>query len=71
MQAHFSAEIASKVLPVMKAMMTEFFASDALFNTRDLVEMTDMATRNFRAKHPEVTDEILQDMDWLYSFSMR
>ena len=51
--------------------MDEFYLSDAKHTAADLVEMGEMATKEFKTKHPEVADEVLKALAWCYTFDFR
>jgi hypothetical protein len=69
--SQFGAEAASELLPAMKSLMDEFYLSDAKYTAADLVEMGRMATKEFKAKHPEVADEALEALAWCYTFDFK
>lgn len=69
--ARFGTEAASRLLPAIKAAMDEFYESDAKYTAPNLVEMGARAKEQFRAKHPEVADDVLKAMEWCYTFSNR
>ena len=66
--AHFGAEVASKLLPAIKAMMDEFYTSDAKYTAANLEEMGVKAIGEFKAKHPDVADDVLKALAWCYTF---
>jgi hypothetical protein len=68
-EARFGQHRASELLAVILAMMDEFYAADAM--SADLVEMGAQAAAQFRAKHPEVPDDVLKAMAWCYTFDLR
>jgi hypothetical protein len=69
--SRFGAEAASELLPAIRSLMDEFYLSDAKYTAADLVEMGEMATQEFKAKHPEVADEVLKALAWCYTFDFR
>jgi hypothetical protein len=69
--SRFGAEAASKLLPAIKSLMDAFYLSDAKYTAADLGEMSRMATEEFRAKHPEVEDEVLKALAWCYTFDFK
>ena len=64
-------EAASELLPAIRSLMDEFYLSDAKYTAADLVEMGKVATEEFKAKHPEVADEVLKALAWCYTFDFR
>lgn len=69
--SRFGAEVASEVLPAIRSLLDEFYLSDAKCTAADLLEMGNMATEEFKAKHPEVADEVLKALAWCYTFDFR
>ncbi len=69
--SRFGAEIAAELLPAIKSLMDEFYLSDAKYTASDLVAMGKIATEEFRAKHPEITEEVLKALAWCYTFDFR
>jgi hypothetical protein len=67
----FGAEAASQLLPAIKALVEEYYRSDAKHTAPDLVTMGKLATEEFHAKHPEVADEVLKALAWCYTFDFR
>ena len=67
----FGAEAASKLLPILEVLKADFYSSDARFVAKDLVEMTEIATLQFKEKHPEIPGEVADLLAWCYSFSNR
>lgn len=70
-ESRFGIETASELLPAMKLMLDEYYSSDAKFSAGNLTEMGQIATSEFRAKHPETTDEILEALEWCYTFDFK
>ena len=67
----FGDKAASKLLPEIKSMIDEFYQSDAKYTATDLVEMGKIATKEFQAKHPEITGEVLKALAWCYTFDFK
>jgi len=68
---HFGAKVASELLPVIKSIEKEFYASEAIGTTANLVEMGRMAEEDFRKKYPEVADDIVKALAWCYTFDFK
>jgi len=68
---HFGVEVASKLLPVIKSLAEEFASSNAPLLTNDLAEMGKIAGTDFKSKHPEMPEQIVQALAWYYTFNMR
>jgi len=69
--SHFGDEIAAKLLPVIKSLEEEFYSSDAQFVAANLQEMENLASEQFKHKHPTVADEIVKVFAWCYTFDFK
>lgn len=67
----FGDEAAEELLLAFKSLMDEFYLSDAKYTAVGLAEMGRRATEEFKAKHPEVADEVLKALAWCYTFDYR
>ncbi len=68
---HFGAEVAAKLLPVVKSLEHDFYLSDARFVAVDLKEMEKLSSEQFRKKNPAVADEIVKAFAWCYTFDFK
>lgn len=68
---HFGAEVASELLPVIKFIADEFYATDAKYVAADLEEMERMAVTDFKMKYPSVAEEIVKALAWCYTFDFK
>lgn len=62
---------APSVLETLRALESDFYASDALIIAPDLVAMGDRAAQQFRARHPELSDEAVNALRWAYTFDWK
>lgn len=69
--SRFGSEAASELLPQIRSLVDEFYLSDAKLTAVDLGEMARVAIEEFKAKHPEVADEVLKALAWCYTFDFR
>jgi hypothetical protein len=60
-----------RLLPRIRALADEFYASDARFVVEDLEEMGRLAASQFRHAHPELTDEGVNAFAWCYTFDYK
>jgi hypothetical protein len=67
----YGAQVASTLLPALKALKQEFFASKAYLVAPNLLEMASMAEDDFRRAHPGIPEEIVAALSWCYSFNYR
>jgi len=68
---HFGAEIAARLLPLIKSLEDDFYSSDAYLVAVDLQDMGRLASEQFKQKHPTVADEIVQAFAGCYTFDYR
>ena len=69
--ARFGTEAASELIPSMNLMLDEFYLSDAWRTAANPPEMYKKATTDFRVKHPEVADKVLEALGWCYTFDYK
>jgi hypothetical protein len=70
-RAQLGNALASKLLPVIKSLESDFYSSDAKLTAADLQEMEKLASSDFRQKHPGVADEIVKAFAWCYTFDFK
>lgn len=61
----------ARLLEKLRALKGDFYASDARHRAGTLVEMGEMASRDFKQAHPEVSDEIVEAFAWCYTFDYK
>ena len=66
--AAFGPTDAPAVLETLRALESDFYASDARDVAPDLAAMGDRAARQFRDRHPEVSDQGVNALRWAYTF---
>lgn len=64
----FGQEEARALLPRIRELHHEFYRSDARHTEPDLGGMADKAAQQFRALHPEISEEAIRALAWCYSF---
>lgn len=67
----YGAEVTAKLLPVIKSLEDEFYASDARFVASNLSEMHEIASTQFVGKHPGIANEIVRALAWCYTFDFK
>jgi hypothetical protein len=65
----FGTAGAAELLPWLRDLEDDFFASDARPVAPDLVTMGEPAAEDFRRKHPEISDEAVEALAWCYTFT--
>ena len=68
---HFGAKAGAELLPVLHSLAREFYMTDARDVADGLQEMGTIAAEQFKKKHPEVADEIVEALVWCYTFDFR
>lgn len=59
------------LLPTVLRLEDDFYSSDARHVATDLLEMADLAARDFRTRHPEISDEAVRALAWCYTFDYK
>lgn len=65
------ARDASALLPVLKQLEEDFYASDARYTARDLEEMARLAKEQFASMHPSTPAEVGEAFAWCYTFDFK
>lgn len=68
---HFGEEVAAKLLPLIKSLEEDFYASDAQLVAVNLQEMEKLASEHFKRRHPAVAEEIVKAFAWCYTFDFK
>lgn len=68
---HYGEVTASRLLPIIKSLEDDFYASDARFTAADLAEMAVVASQQFAQQHPGIDQDILDALSWCYTFDFR
>ena len=63
--------MATRLLPLIKALEDDFYRSGASLAADSLSEMTTLAIADFKRIHPELPDEIAKAFAWCYTFDFR
>jgi hypothetical protein len=67
----FGTESAADLLPKVRALYDDFYASDAPHTAPDLVSMGKTAASRFREMHPDIPEEPVQALAWCYTFDYK
>ena len=67
----FGQDTALDLLPAIKGLESDFYASDARHRARALAEMGEQAAADFRLLHPEVAEDAVQAFAWCYTFDFK
>ena len=69
--ATYGEAIAREILPRLRELEDDFYASDARYTAADLQEMSDIAVTHFRERHPEISDDAVRALAWCYTFDFK
>lgn len=67
----FGAETAADLMPRIRELEDDFYASDARFTVGDLKAMGNIAADQFRGAHPEVSEDAVQAFAWCYTYDYK
>lgn len=67
----FGGNVAQELLPIVKSLQKEFYASVAETFTSDLNEMGEMASDRFRRAHPDIPETVIKILVWCYTYDFR
>jgi hypothetical protein len=65
------ADAAAELLPRIRALEDDFYATDARFKAPDLVTMGNMAADDFRRQHPEISEEAVEALACCYTWDYK
>lgn len=71
LEARYGRDDAAALVPVLQQLVHEFWENDPANWTDDPVQVRDSLIQQFRARHPELSDEVLQTLYWHYSWNSR
>jgi hypothetical protein len=66
--SRYGEDLALALLPVLRGLATDFYASDAKDTASGLQEMGDAAAAQFRTRHPEISEAAVQALAWCYTY---
>ena len=67
----FGEQAAALLLPLLRAVVAEFYSSDARATAIDLTEMERLCVAHFSGKHPELSQDAVRALAWCYTFDNR
>ena len=70
-EARYGAATAVRLLPVLRQLEADCFASDAAHRGADIADVAALAESDFRAAHPELSVEAAQALANLYAFNWK
>jgi len=67
----FSTELTAALMPRLRELEAEFYATDANHVVADLAEMGDRAAAQFRRSHPELSENAVRALKWCYTYDYK
>ena len=67
----FGEDAAVDLLPAVKVLEDDFYASEARHRAPTLTEMGQQAAADFRTVHPEVSEDAVRALAWCYTFDFK
>jgi hypothetical protein len=67
----FGSEATADLLPQLRKLEDDFYATDARFVAPDLETMGRIAADQFRRQHPEISDGAVQALAWCYTWDYK
>jgi len=67
----FGSGMTEKLLPLLRQLADDFYASDARFVATDLQRMGELAAEQFRKAHPELDDTAINALAWCYTYDFK
>ena len=68
---YFGAKVAQDLLPIIKSLEKDFHAAAQENMSRNLIEMMDAASAEFRQMHPDIPEDVVKILDWCCSYDWR
>lgn len=68
---HFGRETAATLLPIIRQLADDFYASNARHTAADLTEMASISSQQFMEKYPDVPDDAVRSLAWCYTFDYK
>lgn len=70
-ESAFGTNVATELVPVVRSLEEDFYRSEAHLTAVDLDSMAAEASRRFKQRHPEVSDEAIAALAWCYTFDYK
>jgi hypothetical protein len=65
------ADSAAELLPQLRKLEDDFYASNARHTAPDLAAMGRMAAHDFRGLHPEISNDAIEALTWCYTYDYK
>jgi hypothetical protein len=67
----FGTDATADLLPQLRKLEDDFYATDARLVAPDLETMARIAADEFRRLHPEISDDAVQALTWCYTWDYK
>jgi hypothetical protein len=67
----FGQDTAVQLLPMLKQLSDDFYASNAKFQADNISHMARLASDDFKKKHPDVAEQIVKALAWCYTYDFK
>ena len=67
----FGADEAADLMPMIRQLEDDFYASDARFSAPDLEQMGEAAAADFQVRHPEISEAAVKALAWCYTYDYK
>jgi hypothetical protein len=69
--SQLGADAAAELLPQLRRLEDDFYASNARYIAPDLAAMGRTAADDFRRLHPEISDDAIEALTWCYTYDYK
>lgn len=69
--SRYGEAVSLEILPMIRQLHNDFYATDAIDRVADHGEMLDVAAVEFRARHPEISADAVDALKWCMSWDYR
>ena len=68
---HFGHERGERWLEILRELEKDFYASNATLSGASLQQMGEIASGEFKRRHPEVPKDVVEALAWCFTFDNR
>jgi len=69
--SHLGDDAAAELLPQLRGLEGDFYASNAWHAAPGLAAMGRLAADDFRRLHPEISDDAIEALTWCYTYDYK
>jgi len=67
----YGYDLAAALLPQIRELVDDFYASDVRFTVADVKQMGDVAGCQFHKAHPAISDDAVRALTWCYTYDYK